>query len=146
MDEQFQPLDNDEVLFVSAGRILMPNPTFKVGELLDGLAQAVSDREEDWADENEGWFGEGLECQVLRFGTKGWQRGKVRLRLEFCPSEDRPPNHRREEIRRPDRLESRTTESRAPEPRPRPTEKPEPRPESRPDPRYSEEFEPEDEY
>ncbi|HEY9906324.1 MAG TPA: KGK domain-containing protein [Thermosynechococcaceae cyanobacterium] len=133
MDEQFQPLDNDEVLFVSAGRILMLNPTFKVGELLDGLAQAVSDREEDWSDESEGWFGEGLECQVLRFGTKGWQRGKVRLRLEFSPLEDRPPNNRREEIRRSERLESRS---------PRPVEKPEPRPE----PRYSEEFEPEDEY
>ena len=139
MDEQFQPLDNDEVLFVSAGRILMPNPTFKVGELLDGLAQAVSDREEDWADENEGWFGDGLECQVLRFGTKGWQRGKVRLRLEFCPGDDRPPNNRREEIRRPDRLDSRSS-------KPDRAEKPDSRPEPRPEARYSDEFEPEDEY
>jgi hypothetical protein len=106
MDEQFEPLDNDEVLFVSAGRMLMPNPTFKVGELLDALAQAVSDREDDWTDEHEGWFGEGLECQVLRFGTKGWQRGKVRLRLEFDPQPDRPKmlDPQREDIRRSERI------------------------------------------
>lgn len=109
MDDQFEPLNNDEVLFVSVGRILMANPTFKVGELIDALAQAVSDREEDWTDEHEGWFGEGLECEVLRFGTKGWQRGRVRLRLEFCPSESKPKllDSRREEIRRPDRREAR---------------------------------------
>lgn len=102
MNDQFEPLDNDEVLFVSVGRVLMPNPTFKVGEFLDALAQAVSDREEDWSDDNEGWFGNGLECEVLRFSTKGWQRGRVRLRLEFCPDQDRPKllETRRDEPRR----------------------------------------------
>lgn len=106
MDDQFEPLDNDEVLFVSVGRVLMPNPTFKVGEFLDALAQAVSDREGDWADENEGWFGDGLKCEALRFGTRGWQRGRVRLRLEFCPDDTRPKMldiPRREEIRRPEK-------------------------------------------
>ncbi|MBD2020380.1 KGK domain-containing protein, partial [Leptolyngbya sp. FACHB-36] len=78
MNEQFEPLSNDEVLFVSVGRILMANPTFKVGELLDALAQAVSDREDDWSDDNEGWFGDGLECEALRFSSQGWQRGRVR--------------------------------------------------------------------
>lgn len=105
IDGQFEPLNNDEVLFVSLGRVLMRNPTFKVGEFLDALAQAVSDREPDWTDENEGWFGgEGLECEALRFQTGGWQRGRVRLRLEFCPDERRPKalGGRREEGRRPE--------------------------------------------
>jgi len=114
MDEQFQPLDNDEVLFISVGRVLMTNPTFKVGEFIDALAQAISDREDDWSDDNEGWFGEGLECESLRFGTRGWQRGKVRIRLEFCPTTDNKPpalegrretrreDTRREEVRRED--------------------------------------------
>ncbi|MCL6433725.1 MAG: KGK domain-containing protein [Leptolyngbyaceae cyanobacterium HOT.MB2.61] len=91
MNDQFQPLDDDEVLFVSVGRVLMTNPTFKVGEFIDALAQAISDREQDWDDANEGWFGNGLECEALRFGTKGWQRGKVRIRLEFCPDQDPAP-------------------------------------------------------
>ncbi|WP_421655761.1 KGK domain-containing protein [Leptothermofonsia sp. ETS-13] len=106
MNDQFQPLDDDEVLFVSVGRVLMTNPTFKVGEFIDALAQAISDREQDWDDANEGWFGNGLECEALRFGTKGWQRGKVRIRLEFCPDQDPTPkllDSRRKE-RRPSEL------------------------------------------
>lgn len=105
MDNQFEPLSNDEVLFVKAGRVLMPNPTFKVGEFLDALAQAVSDREEDWSDANEGWFSMGLRCEALRFSRGGWQRGRVRLRLEFCPDEERPKllETRREDVRRPER-------------------------------------------
>ncbi|UBF27017.1 KGK domain-containing protein [Kovacikia minuta CCNUW1] len=87
----FEPLDDDEVLFISVGRVLMTNPTFKVGEFIDSLAQAISDREDDWVEENEGWFGEGLACEALRFGNRGWQRGRVRIRLEFCPDESAPP-------------------------------------------------------
>jgi hypothetical protein len=112
MDEQFEPLNDDEVLFVSLGRVLMVNPTFKVGEFIDALAQAISDREADWSDENEGWFGEGLECEALRFNRGGWQRGKVRIRLEFCP-DNSPPKlldaapRRTSEPRRPDRTNPR---------------------------------------
>jgi len=31
------------------------------------------------------WFGEGIDCEVLKLGAKGWQKGKVRIRvsLEF---------------------------------------------------------------
>lgn len=85
-DFEFRVLNNDEVLFVNAGRVLMNNPTFKVGEFLDALAQLVSDREPDWSDEQEDWFREGLDCEALRFGNQGWQRGRVRIRLEFCPA------------------------------------------------------------
>lgn len=105
MDEQFEPLDDDEVLFVSVGRVLMSNPTFKVGEFIDALAQAINEQEATWSDDNEGWFGDGLNCEALRFGTKGWQKGRVRIRLEFCPGDTRPKaiGGRREEA--PRRLE-----------------------------------------
>ncbi|MEX0269452.1 KGK domain-containing protein [Leptolyngbyaceae cyanobacterium UHCC 1019] len=108
MDE-FQPLDNDEVLFVSLGRVLMANPTFKVGEFIDALAQAISDREEDWVEENEGWFNDGLDCQALRFSGQGWQRGRVRIRLEFLPDSPkaRLPERRTEQPRRLGKLEPR---------------------------------------
>lgn len=91
MNEQFQPLEDDEVLFISVGRVLMMNPTFKVGEFIDALAQAISDREPDWDDANEGWFGDGLDCEALRLSARGWQRGRVRIRLEFCPDQDPAP-------------------------------------------------------
>jgi len=109
----FEPLDDDEVLFISVGRVLMTNPTFKVGEFIDALAQAISDREDDWVEENEGWFGEGLECEALRFGTKGWQRGRVRIRLEFSPDESAPQklldsrSRSTKERRRPDNTDPR---------------------------------------
>jgi hypothetical protein len=85
MDNGFAPLSDDEVLFVDRGRVLMSNPTFKVSEFLDALAQSVSDRESDWSEENEAWFGDGLPCEALRFTSGGWQRGRVRIRLEFMP-------------------------------------------------------------
>jgi hypothetical protein len=90
MDNEYGLLSDDEVLFVQSGRILMANPTFKVSEFLDALAQLISEQEREWSDEREGWFNErGQSCEVLRFANQGWQRGRVRIRLEFCP--ERPP-------------------------------------------------------
>jgi hypothetical protein len=95
MDNEYGLLGDDEVLFVRSGRILMSNPTFKVSEFLDALAQLISEQEGEWSDEREGWFTErGQTCEVLRFGNQGWQRGRVRIRLEFCP--ERPPKLLRE--------------------------------------------------
>ncbi len=86
MDNDYGLLGEDEVMYVRSGRILMSNPTFKVSEFLDALAQLVSEQEREWSDEREGWFNErGQGCEVLRFDGQGWQRGRVRLRLEFCP-------------------------------------------------------------
>ncbi len=95
MDNEYGLLSDDEVLFIRTGRILMSNPTFKVSEFLDALAQLISEQEGEWSDEREGWFTEqGQSCEVLKFGNQGWQRGRVRIRLEFCP--DRPPKLLRE--------------------------------------------------
>lgn len=111
----FQPLNDDEVLYVNFGRVLMTNPTFKVGEFLDALAQAISEREADWTDENEGWFSDGLECEALRFSSQGWQKGRVRIRLEFAPEGLRgslPPDRRSSAARRAERIETRAEEVR----------------------------------
>lgn len=39
----------------------------------------------------EKWFGDGVNCEILRVGAKGWQKGKVRIKLkvslEFCPDD-----------------------------------------------------------
>lgn len=39
--------------------------------------------------QNNLWFSTGQECEVLKPGGTGWQKGKVRLKvvLEFCPDE-----------------------------------------------------------
>ncbi len=114
----FQPLNDDEVLYVNLGRVLMTNPTFKVGEFLDALAQAISDREEDWSEETEGWFSNGLECEALRFQNQGWQRGRVRIRLEFAPDNPRSLPERRSvdnNARRVEKPESRLEDVYRPE-------------------------------
>ena len=82
-------LNDDEVLYVSVGRVLMPNATFKVSEFLDALAQLISENEPEWSEDCEGWFLDGLPCEVLRFNNQGWQRGRVRLRLEFVPQQQK---------------------------------------------------------
>ncbi|MBE9122941.1 KGK domain protein [Tychonema sp. LEGE 07199] len=39
----------------------------------------------------EKWFGEGIDCEILRVGAQGWKKGKIKLKLnvtiEFCPDE-----------------------------------------------------------
>ncbi|MGG6295941.1 KGK domain-containing protein [Leptolyngbya sp. AN02str] len=85
MDRDYSLLSDDEVLHIRSGRILMPNATFKVSEFLDALAQVISEQEAEWSDECEGWFSTGLRCEALRLANQGWQRGRVRIRLEFYP-------------------------------------------------------------
>jgi hypothetical protein len=35
------------------------------------------------------WFGDGIDCEVLQIGAKGWQKGKIKItvNVEFCPDE-----------------------------------------------------------
>lgn len=35
------------------------------------------------------WLGEGVDCEILQIGAKGWQKGKLRIRVtvDFCPDE-----------------------------------------------------------
>lgn len=62
-------------------------PMFKISqfwaEFKQVLASLYSDKRE------ERWLGKGVECEVLRLGSRSWQKGKIRLKLslEFCPDE-----------------------------------------------------------
>lgn len=111
MDNRFVPLEEDEVLFVKAGRILMENPTFKVSEFLDALAQAISDRELDWSEAHESWFADGLPCDAMRLTGSGWQRGRVRIRLEFSPAKPQESLPEHSSSRERVRIQARTIES-----------------------------------
>jgi hypothetical protein len=76
MDRKFETLGNEDVLSTS-GSNLMFQCTFKVSEFMDLLQTKL---------EEESLFAGGLECEVLSPGQY-WRRGKVQLRLEFCPEE-----------------------------------------------------------
>lgn len=47
------------------------------------------------------WFKEGEECEILRAGSKGWQKGKVKINvtLEFIPDEPEQTNSPLDDIR-----------------------------------------------
>ncbi len=89
MKNQFEPLDVGEVLSVrESDLVLIGHHTFRVGEFADAIRAQLRDRVDGWTEDKNAWFSEaGIPCEVLRYTAKGWQKGKVRINLEFCPQE-----------------------------------------------------------
>lgn len=77
MAEKFEALHENDVISTS-GSSLMFQCTFKVSEFMTILHSKL---------EEESLFSEGIECEVLSPG-KQWRKGRILLRLEFCPDED----------------------------------------------------------
>ena len=77
--------------------ILITHPTFKVGELLkaligkiienDSYSKNMAINKKRSIQEIHGWWNEGMNCEVLTCDGKGWQKGQIRLTLEFIPDE-----------------------------------------------------------
>ena len=81
-----------EVLSVDESvQILIGHRTFRVGEFAEAIRMQLEYGTSGWTSDKDAWFSEdGIPCEVLRFTASGWQKGKVRISLEFCPhdSED----------------------------------------------------------
>lgn len=77
MADKFEALHENDVISTS-GSSLMFQCTFKVSEFMTILHSKL---------EEESLFSEGIECEVLSPG-KQWRKGRIQLRLEFCPDED----------------------------------------------------------
>ncbi|MBD2771440.1 KGK domain-containing protein [Iningainema tapete] len=87
MDNEFSPLSEDDVVSVTSAQILMPHSTFKVDEFMTRMTQVLPGND----DLKHKWLSKGQSCQILKPGSKNWQKGKVRIRLEFCPDEYSSP-------------------------------------------------------
>jgi hypothetical protein len=89
VDNQFEPLAIGEVLSVDdSAQILIGHRTFRVGEFAEALRTQLEYGIQGWSSDKNAWFSEeGIPCEVLRFSAQGWQRGKVRINLEFCPQD-----------------------------------------------------------
>ncbi len=85
MSDKFERLEREDVVSVYAGQIVVSNRTFTVDEFITALMQTMQKQIAELKEEKEKWFGEGLGCKLLKPGAKTWQRGKVRITLEFCP-------------------------------------------------------------
>ncbi len=84
MSKNFDRLEREDVVSVYSGQILVNNRTFTVSEIIAALMPIVKEKSGNtWAEDKEQWFREGLDCKMLKPGAKSWQRGKVRISLEF---------------------------------------------------------------
>ncbi len=54
------------------------------------------------------WFGDGVDCELLRIGSDGWQKGKMRVRVivEFCPDEPNTDEFPLDDIRQIDNYQN----------------------------------------
>ncbi|MFW6359688.1 MAG: KGK domain-containing protein, partial [Chroococcales cyanobacterium] len=91
MDNKFEPLNSGEVISVDDSvQFLIGHKTFQAGEFASALKKqlieygigGLTGDKLDWLSE------EGIPCQVLKFGSQGWQKGMVRISLEFCFSDE----------------------------------------------------------
>jgi len=94
-EERFIKLDNEEVLWLvnewdSLNKDLGVNSYFKYPIISSGQFQTYIKNLFNIYDQIKSvLFGEGIAGQVLRFGSPGWQKGKIRVKItvEFCPDE-----------------------------------------------------------
>lgn len=98
MEEVFFPLNLEEVISIDPKQtIALPHGTCTVSEFIDSISQYLKKYYNNtsglpyWDDDRQQWFtDEGVEGRALQFGKKGWQSGRLRLSIEFCPDEPEP--------------------------------------------------------
>ncbi len=89
MSDRFESLESGEVVSIQhETQVLSGHRTFRSGELNHTIKSLVEQAIAGWNEEKNDWFTDrGIDCEALRFGSKGWQKGRIRLSLEFCPDE-----------------------------------------------------------
>jgi hypothetical protein len=74
-------LSKDDVVSVASNESFVDrSPTFTVGEAVAFLTDRIDD---DLAD----WGKDGVPCRVLSASGGGWQKGKIKISLEFIPED-----------------------------------------------------------
>lgn len=84
MSDRFYPLESDAVISVSDIKWrFIQHSTFTTEE----MRSSIGDNLRINVNEQENWVTGGVECKVLRPNGQGWQKGKVRIHIEFYPNE-----------------------------------------------------------
>jgi hypothetical protein len=89
-------LNDDDVVHMDPGQSMLSTPTFKVEQLKERFRSYKNHLHPAI----EEWVGEGIRCEILRSG-KGWQKGKVRLQVQFIPNEPDEPSSLNQSSLRP---------------------------------------------
>ncbi|GAX42530.1 hypothetical protein NIES4075_35310 [Tolypothrix sp. NIES-4075] len=84
----FEALSQDDVvsIYPEVFQQLNVSNTFKAVHLLESIKVYIGSKTIEAS-----LFNKGINCEVLRLGNKRWQKGKVRIRLEFSPDERESP-------------------------------------------------------
>jgi hypothetical protein len=89
MKDRFESLESGEVVSIQHDKqVLIGHSTFRVGELNEAIKHQLESTIDGWSEDKSAWFdAKGIDCEALRFGSAGWQKGRIRLCLQFCPDE-----------------------------------------------------------
>jgi uncharacterized protein (DUF302 family) len=78
-------LSDGDVVSMLAEDGLVDAPTAKIIEIKNALADT-------WLVEHSAWVEKGVPCEVLLTQGGGWQKGRIRLRIEFIPEDSNKPS------------------------------------------------------
>lgn len=92
MNDRFESLEDGEVISVQHdGQVLSGHRTFRAGELSETIEKLLESAIPGWNEEKRDWLtAQGIDCEALRFGSKGWEKGRIKFSLQFCPDEPIP--------------------------------------------------------
>ncbi|MCT7983445.1 hypothetical protein NG796_09070 [Laspinema sp. A4] len=98
MSSKFEPVNDEEVVSIPQANQRIPSlnhPMIKFGDLRGALIKVIKGyflSASSDADEKLKWLGDGVDVEILKYGSPGWKKGKLRIKinLEFCPDE---PEH-----------------------------------------------------
>lgn len=94
MSKTFEPLDPDEVISFgirseNSDAFFKLPLTFRTKELESGIKGVLSRLTNNCQNQRTLLLNEGLDGEALRFGSREWQKGKIRVKIEveFCPDD-----------------------------------------------------------
>jgi hypothetical protein len=115
MSDNFSPLNEQEIMQVPKNlgdELNLSNNNFQLFPLTgEQLGSAIQRHLQVSKDMKNKLFNEGLDCEALKFGSNGWQKGKIRVKMtvEFCPDEpeetETPAEQSKAEKSNPDSLD-----------------------------------------
>lgn len=78
---KFEPLQaNDVVSMAKRTALIVDDTTFKVEQLIEQLIDYAGA-----SNGKENWFSDGADCEVMQVNKGQWQKGKIRISIQFCP-------------------------------------------------------------
>ena len=87
-DKSLEILQNNEVINISNNNKIRESlclpPTCLVKDFKNAIANKIASGN---GEETEKLL-EGIKCEVIQFKKGGWESGKIKIAIEFCPDDE----------------------------------------------------------